>query len=569
VLAAIALAVPTQAWGQSGRTQVRCAGQLVTDVVIRSEGPSYGAAFERSRLLGSVLAGMQTPTAPSVIRNYVLLKAGEHCTPLLRSESERLLRAMPFIADASVTAYQDGNGVRIEVVTVDEPSVVANLGVGGRFPWVSRLLLGNGNLMGNGVYAAAQWRQEDFYRDAFAARYTNYQLWTQPYQLDVRWARRELGSDWIGQVSLPFLTDVQRVAWRLAAGQSNEYARFLREDSLREDPLPAALQVWREYLDAGALVRVGPPGRLGLLGLQFAVEDVEPGTMPVVIGERGLLPDSTPALVGRYAPYRSVRLNALLGFRRVRFLRVTGFDALSGSQDLRTGIQLGSTFGRSLPSSRGAARGETYAGGDVYAGTGNAWSFAAVEAAVEGRRGSTGEWRDVLSNGRAALYLKPHPRHLFTADLSWSSVRDSRVPVQLSLGDRHGGMRGFDDSWLAGASRVVGRLEERWRVAGIGGAANVAVALFTDIGAVRAGDVPLGTTSGTRQSAGTSLIVAIPPRSQRMWRVDLAVPMRRTGGAGFEVRLTSVDRTQTFWRVPNDIRAARERVLPQSIFRWP
>lgn len=537
---------------------------MITEVVIRSEGPAYGGVFERSPALGSLLARLHTPTAPAVIRNFLLLKKGDRCTPLRRSESERVLRAMPFIADASVTAYQDGSGVRLEVITVDEPSMVVHAGVRNDFPYLWRLTLGNGNLMGNGVYSAAQWRDGGFYRDAFLARYTNYQLWSRPYQLDVRWARREVGSDFVGQVSAPFLTDVQRVAWRLSAGQSNEYTRFLRPG----DRAPA-LSVRREYLDAGALGRFGPPGRLGLLGLQFTVEDVEPGARPVLVTGGGIIGDTTSALVDRYAPWRSVRLNALLGFRRVRFLRVTGFDALSGPQDLRTGVQVSTTVGRALPTSRGLARDETYAGAEVYLGAGSTTSFGAVEAEVEGRRGMPGAWSDVLTNGRAAWQLKPHPRHLLTAELNWASVRESRVPVQLSLGDRRGGLRGFEDTWLGGAHRVVGRLEERWRVAALGGSAAVAVAAFTDIGSVAAGDVPLGATSGLKQSVGTSLIVAVPPRSQRMFRVDVAFPVRGGGGSGFELRLTSEDRTQAFRRVPNDIRSARERVLPQSIFRWP
>lgn len=531
---------------------------------MRSEGPSYGAAFERSPALGTLLARAHTPTAPDVIRNIVMLRRGDRCTPLRRSESERLLRAMPFIAEASVTAYQDGTGVRIEVITIDEPSLVANIGIKNPFPWVSRVTLGNGNLLGNGVYASAQWRQGGYYRDGYAARYTNYQLWSRPYQLDIRAARREVGSDWVSQVSLPFLTDLQRVAWRLSAGQSNEYARFLRRDTLN-----AAIRVGREYMDAGALTRVGPPGRRGLLGLQFSVEDVDPGQGAVVITPNGILPDSVPSLAGRYAPWRSVRLNALLGFRRVRFVRVTGFDAVSGSQDLRTGIQISSTVGRALPTSRGVARAELYAGAEVYAGTGGSRSFAAVEGQVEVRRRPGVGWEDLLSNGRAAWYLKPHPRHLITADLSWSTVHESRVPVQLSLGDRRGGLRGFRDTWLAGGARVVGRVEERWRVLGVGGTANGAVAVFSDVGGVRAGDVPFGSTSGVKQSVGASLIVAIPPRSQRMWRVDLAFPVRGGGGSRFELRMTSDDRTQLFWRAPNDIRSARERVVPQSIFRWP
>lgn len=536
----------------------------MTDVVVRSEGPSFGAALDRSPSLGALLARVHTPTAPDVIRHFLLLRKGDRCTPLRRSESERLLRAMPFIADASVTAYQDGAGVRIEVVTVDEPSLIANLGIKNDFPWVSRLTLGNGNLLGNAVNASAQWRQGGYYRDGYSARYTNYQLWSRPYQMDLRWARREVGHDWVGQVANPFLTELQRVAWRLSAGQGLEFTSFRRADTSS-----VALSVRREYLEAGALTRFGPPGRRGLAGLQFTVEDVEPGAGAVRITPNGIVADSEPALASRYASWRSVRLNTLLGFRRLHFQRVAGFDALSGSQDLRTGVQLSSTVGRSLPTSRGLARDELFMGGEVYLGAGGARAFAGIEAQLEARRrGDTG-WEDVLSNGRAAWYLKPHPRHLLTVDLSWATAREARVPAQLALGERRGGVRGFRGSWYAGGTRVVGRVEERWRVADFDGTATAAVALFTDVGQVTAGDVPLGTKSGVRQSIGTSLIVAVPARSQRMWRVDLAVPVQRGGGAGVEVRVTSEDRTQVFWRVPNDIRNARERGLPASIFRWP
>ncbi|MBL8981338.1 MAG: hypothetical protein JNL26_04100, partial [Gemmatimonadetes bacterium] len=98
---------------------------------------------------------------------------------------------------------------------------------------------------------------------------------------------------------------------------------------------------------------------------------------------------------------------------------------------------------------------------------------------------------------------------------------------------------------------------------------SVGVAAFVDAGVIHASDSPLGMSSGWRQSVGASVIVAAPARSQRMWRVDFAVPTTREAGARFEVRLTSEDRTQQFWRLPNDIRSARERVLPQSVFRWP
>jgi hypothetical protein len=219
--------------------------------------------------------------------------------------------------------------------------------------------------------------------------------------------------------------------------------------------------------------------------------------------------------------------------------------------------------------SSGAARDEQYLGTSVYMGAGSLNMFAALETLVEGRRGEDNEWRDVLSNGRAAWYVKVHPRHLITADLSWARAHDTRMPVQLALGDRRGGLRGYEGARIGGGSRVVGRLEERWRVAAFGGSAGAAISVFTDIGSISAGDVPLGRNSGVRQSVGMALIMAVPARSQRMWRVDVAMPLQRDKGTGLEVRLSSEDRTRAFWRVPGDIGRARERVLPQSVFNWP
>jgi len=550
---------------QQGRTQVRCAGQVISDVIIRAQGPSYGAVFARSRLVGGVLSRLHTTTAPSVIRSFVLMKPGDRCSALLREESERILRAMPFIAEASVTAYADGEAVRIEVITIDEPAIVAGAGVSGAAPFLTGLTLGSANVGGNAVYASLQWRDGDFYRDALAFRYRNYQLWGRPYQLQLRAAQRELGNDWEMNVSAPFLTDVQRTGWLVSGGGSDEFVRFARGADLP----PPALAVQRQFVDAGLLGRIGPPGFLGLVGAQFSLEDTDPESQPVVVTDSGIFHDTTGALTDRYSQARSVRLNALLGFRRIRFLRVSGFDALSAPQDFRTGIEVGTTVGTSLGMSQGAARSERYLGANLYTGAGGASMFAAVEAVVQGRLDGETEWHDVLSHGRAAWYVKVHPRHLITADLSWARVHDSRVPVQLALGARHGGLRGYEGAHIGGGSRLVGRLEERWRVGAFGGSAGAALSLFTDIGAVSAGDVPLGRNSGVRQSIGVALILAVPARSQRMWRVDVAMPLQRRDGAGLEVRLSSEDRTRRFWRVPSDIAHARERVLPESVFRWP
>lgn len=509
---------------------------------------------------------LHVTTAPSVIRNIVLLKQGQPCNALLRSESERILRAMPFIADASVTAYPDGiDDVRIEVVTIDEPTLIGSLGLASESPYVKSARLGNDNLLGTAVAAMGGWRDGFFYRDAYYGRYNNYQLWGRPYQLDVWGARLQLGSEWLSEVSYPFLTDVQRSAWRVAGGSINDYARFLRPGEVA-----LSVGVKRQFMDAGGLVRIGRPGQLGLVGAQVSMEQVRIARGPVVITDSGVVGDTTPALTNRYDDSRSVRLNALLGFRQLNFLRVTGFDALSGAQDLRTGVQVGATLGRSLPSSTGRAKNELYAAVNSYFGAGNARTFAAIQADVEGRRPSGDDgWEDVLTSGRAAWYVKPHPRHLLTADVIWSGGWEARLPYQLTLGDRRGGLRGYRRADLGGGTRIVARFEERWRVGSFRGTADGGVGIFTDVGSVFAGDVPLGMDSGIRQSVGFSIMAAVPPRSLRMFRVDVAFPLQRRDGAKWELRISSEDRARIFWRTPNDINRARERVVPHSIFSWP
>jgi len=68
---------PAEASALRGRPPADEHHAPVTEVVVRSEGPSYGSAFDRSPALGALLARAHTPTAPDVIRHFVLLKRGK------------------------------------------------------------------------------------------------------------------------------------------------------------------------------------------------------------------------------------------------------------------------------------------------------------------------------------------------------------------------------------------------------------------------------------------------------------------------------------------------------------
>ena len=535
------------------RTQAQCNGQQITDVVVHTLPPTYGGVFSRSPLLFRAANVLHMTTLPRVVENLVLLKRGEPCSILLRQETERLLRSQPFLADASVTAYPDGPGsVRIEVVTIDEPSMMGSIGVSSQSPYLTSFKAGNSNLRGLGVSALAGWQDGGFYRDTWQAEYSNFQLFSAPVQLHLNGIRRDHGYDLVGLVAFPFFTDVQRRAWRAAGGMSDDLIPFHAPGQP-----PVSLGVQREFFDIGAVARVGPPGRTFIVGGGFSAEHGTPEDIGVFVTDSGLVADTSSELQSRYRPFDSARLNVLLGYRQVNFLRVVGFDALSGAQDLRRGVQATLSIGHGFPV--GNADEELFVSGNIYGGVGSAVSFAGLEVMGEGRKMASGEWEAVLLSGRLGAYLRPHPRHTIEGNIEYSTGRRQWLPFQLEIGDRRGGVRGYESAEIGGATRLVGRLEERWRVGNIRGTGDAGVALFTEVGRLWAGDAPYGLTTGYLPSVGVAFLAAVPPRSRRVWRVDFAMPLKQTAGAQFGVRFSYEDRTRRFWFEPNDVRRNRER----------
>ena len=110
--------------------------------------------------------------------------------------------------------------------------------------------------------------------------------------------------------------------------------------------------------------------------------------------------------------------------------------------------------------------------------------------------------------------------------------------------------------------------EHRWYVGQLGRRADVGVGLFGDAGRVWKGDAPYGVDTPVRYAAGVSLLAAVPPRSKRTWRLDLAVPMRGDPNSKWEVRISHLVAGRD-WREPGDASRSRERSVPASVFTWP
>jgi hypothetical protein len=539
-------------------TTVRCAGQRIDDVVIHSSAPTV-AVFRRAPLIERIVSAIHTTTHPNLIRRFILLHEGDVCSELRRAESERILRAQPFIAQAEIRVVPNAAGnVDLDVRTSDEVALVAGIAAGPHKPPVRFFRLGDANINGEGVYLAADWRDGTPFRNGYGGRFVDNQLFGRPYIFEANGHITPLGSDWSLNSTHPFYTDIQRIAWRAGAGANDDYVQY--ENDINSSH---ALRLQRNYFDVGGIVRLGPPRRLSLFGASISGDDERPGKIPLLVTPKGFAVDTSTALLNRFVDHRIARINALWGVRDIGF-------ATTATQDLPVGFQLGTLFGRSL-SVLGSRDDDIFMAGDIYIGAVGDYTALRVQLQGEGRRdNNTGLWDGLLASSRAVEYMKFSHTNTANLSLEFSGGWRQRIPFNLSFSDPEGGLRGFATSNTPGGQRAVARLEDRqflgqpWKLGDFG------IGAFADAGRLWAGDIPYGVNTPVRASTGLSFFGAVPAGSPRMWRVDVAYAVRpEPGGHRLELRLTNSNRTTFFLPEPSDISATRERSIPSSVFRWP
>jgi hypothetical protein len=560
----VALGLPVSGGGLSAqdstRAAARCEGKTISAISITPRNASFGAVPRPLRLPARLVGLQHTTTKPDVVKRFLQLEVGRRCTERKRAESERILRLQPFLAAARVRALPDTAGrVRIEVVTTDEIPTVFSVHMRDRQP--SAFRFGNGNVLGQGLYLAANVERGSAYRTGRGVTAIAYQAFGRPYTLALVAERAPLGSTLTIALGRPFLTDLQQTAWHAGYRDVNRYVSYVRPEG---DAL--SLGIRRRLWDAGGVRRIGLGRRSAFLGVLMTREEVIPADRVVVITDSGLVADSSGGLGGPFARYRDGRLNAVVGLRSLSFVEVRGFDALTAVQDVATGVQVGVLVGRGV-SRLGASDDALFASGNFYAGYGSARSFAAIRIEGEGRKArSVDRWDAIVGSGRLAWYLKPADAHVLIASAEFGGGWRQRLPFQLRLGDRRGGVRGYGGSRVAGNAVGVARVEERWFIGRPRPTVEVGLAGLVDAGRVWAGDAPFGVNSRTSIGAGIGLLLS-RVESRRLWRLDLAVPTRPDAHASWEVRLSSL-RTRSFWREPGDVSRARAGVAPSAIFTW-
>jgi hypothetical protein len=537
----------------------RCIGQRITKISIEPIGPEFGGQSAASHLATGLVRRFHVNTRASVIRQFLQVKEGDICTEITRRETERVLRAQWFLQDARVLVYPDKDGVQLIVTTVDEVGVIAGATANGVV--LKSAAFGNSNFMGRGLLWELGWRDNGGLRDGRSLRLRSAITFGRPIQASLNWNRYGLGNRADLEFKYPFFTDLQRFGFRAILGKDDDYVRFLRSAG----DLPFQ-RVSRTFGSVGGVIRIGHPGALLLAGTSLSYDGENIGGA-VVVTDSGAIPFREQLPVLPAPPQSATRINLLIGGRAMRFLPVEAFDALTGIQDLRIGVQFGGQFGRPLKL-EGVSTSDYFASGDVYAGWGTTKVFTGTEWIFSGRKSLAG-WDGRLLSGRTALYVKPLKKTTTIASLEYTGGKDVRVPFQVPLGASSNGLTAFRGSYDAGSSRVLMRMEQRQAFGRPWGFADVGASVFTETGKVWAGRVPYGVTTPWRGTVGTGLLVSIPPRSRRMYRLDVAYGLNPdVRSKHWEVRLVSGNFTRTFWQDPDESRRARERSLISNLFSF-
>lgn len=553
-----AAAAERGAFAQEPPDEVRqvsnCEGAVITHVFVDNhsifETPPADSAAEQGamRTFANWLVNrVHVRTRSGFIEDEVLFKAGDCLDPLLLEESERILRALPFIDEAHVYEVPVGEDeVHVVVDTRDDWTLKLDV----RPEWDDGLRLTHvsateENFLGTGTLLGLYLRNRDEQRDLGA------QLRTE------RLAGTRLDGQISGGTTRTGVFFTESVAYPFV-GEVGQWA-FIESFALREDlfryaaPAGAAftnasLPIQTRYAEVTLGRRLGTPGDLTVLGGGLSWEDVRfdgfPGGVEIVSGfdfSDRLAADSATveAIRPHVMPRNGAYLNVLAGKRNIRFITRRGLDAIRGEQDIRVGTQVLVALGTSLgkrTSTLGSDGREFRGRLGLFAGTaGRSWVFNA-ELSVEGARfrpdgAGSGDYQDIV--GEFGTYLYWHPgetrRHTFVMGVSGAGGWTNTLPFQLTLGGPFG-VRGYDREDLPAAQRVVINVEDRIVLDGpLADVFDLGITLFADAGAGWRGDVPFGTDSGLRASVGTGLRMAFPSGARNVLRLDFAVPVKEGG----------------------------------------
>jgi hypothetical protein len=486
-LAALAAAGPASAlsWEEAAAAGAR----IRAIVVVRDDVFDLSSADE-SHALGRAANFVHVVTAERVVRDALLIRAGDPADPALVRESERRLRALPWILGAEIVPVAAGPGaVDALVRTHDGWSLSLSVKynhAGGDDLW--RVWVEEQNLLGLGKEVLVS-REQDLERTTTELSYKDPLLLGSAWRLELAAqdlsdgkGRRLLLARPFARLDDPWGAGVEYSRRELTETQYNHAEAVYR--------FPATLLEARAYATRKVYERDRTAVRAGL---EYRVSEASYGELTVESADE--LPP--PSLDDR-------RLHALLvtgALVQDRYRVCRNLKAIGCVEDVNVGWEAAAAAGWSGPALGGA---QSAAIGEASASTGWAPGEATLvlgSASAHGRL-EDGRGEDVLVAGRLTLYDTRLPRQTIAVDLDAAAGRRLDPEHLLYLGGFEG-LRGYPNHFRGGEGRWLLSAEDRvitpWRLWGI---AQVGFVAYVDAGGAAA---PAGGWTRTYADCGAGL----------------------------------------------------------------
>jgi hypothetical protein len=562
--------VPPYAYVAEARSQRGCDGDTIVAIDIHRYAALSGAAIDRARATREADDPSLTDESPvtgaraDVIRAYLRVRLNSVCADEDLRESERLLRAQPFVATVIVTALSLSEGrTRIRVDVVDEWPYLFAVGASSRS--VSSATLGTQDLAGRGLTVAPSWRHREGYREGFGLRLVQYGVRGRPHYAALDVKREPIGESTLAEFAAPYLTHRQRFAWLLSARTSTRYLTLVQPSGV-----DAAVRVERAETDLTWIARAGSRTRGGvvaLMGLSLLRDVARTGSHAVVISDTAISATADSGFADAYPRLEVHRAGLVLGFRAVSFVPVQRFRALRAPEDFARGVRASVVIAPSVGTRDGSA--DILYSADLYAAAGGSTQLVSMRAGGEARvHAPSGLANGFVSGVLVDWYRLSTMKRTSITSMAGATIARTIVPTQLTFRDLDGGLGSGAHADDAGGRRLTLRHEERVLMPWLRSRADLAWAVFADAGKVWKGDVPYGRTSPVRGSVGLSLLAA-PRWGKRLVRVDVVMPVNPGPFDGaLVIRVRSSDHTGTSWMESRDIARARSGDGPATLTRW-
>jgi hypothetical protein len=453
-------------------------------------------------------------TREKVLRDLMVIKPGEPLTVAQLSESERLLRAKPYLYDARVLPRRVcGETVDVDVVTRDVWTIFPRLSfdrAGGDNSY--SIGVSDPSIFGTGKNVSTGY-SEDRDRSGVDFRYEDPNVWGSRAAFEVFLEDNDDGSRQLLDVRRPFFSLDARYALGLRLDNidreeglfllGNEVSEFRHESVFGE-----ASGGWSRGLQ---------DGRVGRWNVGYTYDDHTFEPLPGVVA-----PDPFPS-DRRYAypwfGYQSIK---------ERFEITRNFNRFHRTEDLNLGRRWGARLGWSQEAFGADDESRLVVGGG-YTNVGR------IREAHLFRYGFdlNGFWNfdrdeeeDVVANAVGRYNYTRSNKRAFSASLGLTYVRNLPVDKQLLLGG-DSGLRGYPSRYQQGDKRVLLTLEERFftdiylfRLVRIG------YAIFADVGRAWDSDTPSEDEFGVLSDVGVGLrLESTRTRRDRILHLDLAFPL--------------------------------------------